>query len=142
MKIFVAQFYVEVGCDYSLSNHFHHRISDELTRRVVPSAAFVNKYAEDFKLMFRMSAKSGLVEPEVRGPMVFKKDKDVEYSIFLPFDLDRPLGPSVYRHALKQLLGQIIIVLTSLQMDVSQLSQSVDEIIERIVADPKMFQFN
>jgi hypothetical protein len=44
MKIHVAQFYIEPNCNYPFSYHFHHRISDQITRRVAPSAAFTTKY--------------------------------------------------------------------------------------------------
>jgi hypothetical protein len=89
--------------------------------------------------MFRMSAKSELTEPQVCGPTVFRKDKDVEYTIFLTYDIDRAHGPLLCRCVLKQLLEQIMIVLEKLKMDVVKLSLDVDEIIENIINDPKMF---
>lgn len=142
MKIFVAQFYIEVGIRYPFSHLFQRRLSADLTRRVAPSATFVQKFGEDVNLIFRMSAKAGLVEPEVRGPAVFKKYNNVEYTIFLTFDKSETPGESMYRRVLKQLLRQIISVLDGLQMDVSLLAQDVDEIIEEIIADPKMIEFD
>ena len=86
MKIYIAQFYLEAGVAYSLSYCFQSFLGDELSGRVDLSKQFIEKYGEDYELMFRVSAKSSLAEPEVKGPTVFKDDKDIEYSIFLPFD--------------------------------------------------------
>ena len=101
MKIYVAQIYIEVGSVYPFTHYFQRLISDELTKRISASSAFIQKYGEDFNLIFRMSAKSSLKEPEVQGPTVFKTDKDVEYTIFLTFDKSEPQGPGSYRRALK-----------------------------------------
>jgi hypothetical protein len=142
MKIFVAQFYIEVGIKYPFSHLFQRRISADLTRRVEPSTTFVQKFGDDINLIFRMSAKAGLAEPEIRGPAVFKKYNNVEYTIFLTFDKCETPGATMYRRVLKQLLQQIIIVLEGLGVDVTLLAHSLDEIIEGIVADPEMIDLD
>ena len=141
MKIFVCQFYIEPGIKFPFSHYFQHRISDEITQRIVPSAVFVQKYAAGFNLIFRMSAKASLTEPEIRGPTVFKKHKSVEFTLFLTFNKDEA-GPSAYRRVLMQLMQQIVIVLKSLQMDVSRLIESSHEIVEGVLAAPKMIDLD
>lgn len=140
MKIHVSQFYLEAGAAYSLSYRFQIFVSEELTHRVEPSEKFVSEYGEDFELIFRVSAKSTLTAPEVKGPTVFKKDKDVEYSVFLPFDKAKPLDEGRYREVLALLLQAIVGVLDSLGMKINGLDQDANDIIDQIVKDPVMFR--
>ena len=86
-----------------------------------------------------MSAKSSLTAPEVKGPTVFRADKDVEYSIFLPFDKERALDEQRYREVLTLLLQEIAGVLKTLGMEVKELAQDASDIIDRIVKNPMMF---
>ena len=140
MTIFVAQFYIEAGASYPFSHHFQRLIKEEITERVAPSEAFVSKYGSDFDIIFNMSGKSTIAQPEVRGPTVFKKNKSVEYTIFLAFNKQEPHSQDLYRRVLRQVLDKIIGVLQGLQMDVSRLSSDANDIIERIVANPKMIR--
>ena len=86
MIVFVTQIYIEPGCDYPCPHIFQQFVSQEITRRVEMSTSFAQQVGPDFKLIFRMSAKPALEAPEIKGPTVFKKDKDVEFTIFLPFE--------------------------------------------------------
>ncbi len=138
MKIFVRQIYIEPRVNYPFSVHFQRFIHVELTKRLSASDLFLRKYGNDFTLVFNLSAKAALSQPEIRGPTVFRKTKDVEYTIFLPFNMDRPQGPATYRRALEMLIASICKVLAKLEFDVSQLSRDSDQIIEMILSDPKM----
>ncbi|HAH46549.1 hypothetical protein [Gimesia sp.] len=142
MNIYVAQIYIEAGVNYPFSHLFQVFFGKELTKRINPSGIFIKKYASDFDLMFRMSAKEHLKEPEIKGPTVFKKDKDVEYTIFLTFNKLKTPGPVLYRQVLRQLIDQIVIVLTDLEIDTSKLLADSSDIIETVVTEPKMFRFD
>ena len=83
-----------------------------LTERIAPSEMFVKRYGDDFNLIFRMSAKSGIDETQILGPTVFKRDKDVEYSIYLPFT-QAPCDFQKLRDALGSLFEAIVRVLVS-----------------------------
>ena len=85
MNIYISQIYIQPGVSYPFSYRFQKFMSEAVTERVSPSEKFVTRYGEDFDLIFRMSAKSEIAETEIKGPTVFKRDKDVEYSIFIPF---------------------------------------------------------
>ena len=63
MRISVGQIYIEPGATYPFSYHFQAWLGGELTKRVTPSVKFINDYAADFDLIFRVSAKSALKEP-------------------------------------------------------------------------------
>jgi hypothetical protein len=116
MLVHFGQIYIEADARFPFSHHFQHRISEVVSKLVKPSATFTRKYGADFNLTFNVSAKRGLQDNEIRGPAVFKKTKDVENTIFLPFDVitrhsDAP------RHALRFLLKGACDVFDMLEID-------------------------
>ncbi|MCH8150244.1 MAG: hypothetical protein IH987_20070 [Planctomycetes bacterium] len=135
MNIFVSQIYIEVGASYPFTHFFQKYLSKEITARVPASDKFVAEYGPDFDLMFRLSAKKDILEPEIKGPTVFMDDKDVEFTVFLPYSEEQS-----HAHVLDVLIKQIVDVLEGLGMDVEQLSSASDEIVQSIVTDPKMVE--
>ena len=87
MKVHFRQIYIEPGVTFPFSCDLQRRLAREVSALVEPSAKFLKKYGDDFELTFNVSAKSGIDANEIRGPSVFRRAKDVEYTIFLPFDL-------------------------------------------------------
>src|SRR5438132_14279232 len=85
MKVWFGQIYIGPGVSFPFSHHFQRRLSHEVTALVEPSEKFIKKFGREFELMFRISAKQKLKRNEIRGPTVFNKTRDVEYTIFLPF---------------------------------------------------------
>lgn len=138
MNVYISQIYIQAGVSFPFSHHFQLYLSQELTKRVKPSDLFINKYGEDFSLMFRMSAKAELTVPEIKGPTVYRKDRDVEFSIFLTYDKQENQGPKKYRQALGELLDQIVIVLEGLEIDTAMLRLDAHALIESILTTPRM----
>jgi len=137
MKVWFGQIYVECGVVFPFSHQFQRRLSDEVTALAKPSALFIEQYGMDFELMFRVSAKRILQDNELRGPTVFKKTKDVEYTVFLPFDVimrhaDAP------RQAVMFLLNGVCDVFDKLEIDKARLLDQRESIIEGICSDPTM----
>jgi hypothetical protein len=89
--------------------------------------------------MFRISAKRGISDNEIRGPTVFKKDKDVEYTIFLPFDVIAA-EPDVNRGALTFLMKGVYRVLESLEIDTATLRSHENSIVNHILTGPGMLR--
>ncbi|MFN6301346.1 MAG: hypothetical protein ACK42H_04065 [Planctomycetota bacterium] len=85
-----------------------------------------------------MSAKEGLAKPEIKGPTVFKRDKDVEYTVFLPFDRSVDMDANTLSRALDLLLSSMIVILEELDMTTTDLSAELSAIIDRILGDAKM----
>jgi hypothetical protein len=137
MQVSFTQVYIEGGVNFPFSHLFQRRLSEALTALVEPSAMFLKKYGEDFELIFYMSAKRGLFENEIRGPTVFKKAKDVEYKVFLPFDLIMRYDDAP-RHAVMFLLKGVCEVLERLEIDKTRLIGQQESIIEGICSDPTM----
>lgn len=141
MKIYFGQIYIEPDAFFPFSHLFQRRLSEEITALVAPSAKFIQKYGEDWELMFNVSAKRAIFENEIRGPSFFKKDKDVEFTIFLPFDaIQREV--SVRRAAIEFLLRGVCSVLGSLGIDTSAIQARQSSLAESISSDPTMFKPN
>lgn len=139
MKVWFRQTYSEPDVDFPFSHLFQRRLSREVTALVEPSARFLKKYGEDFELTFNVSAKQRLQDNEIRGPTVFRKTKDVEYTVFLPFDVIMPHADAP-RHALRFLLKGVCEVFDRLEIDKTRLLDKQDSIIESICSDRTMLE--
>jgi len=137
MKVWFGQIYTDPGATFPFSHVFQQRLSEAVSSRVQASDLYMDRFGADFELMFRISAKSELESNEVLGPTVYRKTRDVEYTIFLPFSVvmrhnDAP------RQAVVFILNGVFAVFESLQISTSPLAESSDEIIESLCADPEM----
>ena len=139
MKIHFGQISIEPGVTFPFSLLFQRRLSDEVTALVAPSATFSQRYGDDWALIFRVSAKRIIGENEIRGPSVFRKSKDVEFTIFLPFDAIQH-EESVARSAVAFLLRGVCSVLGSLGFNTSEIQARQSSLVESISSDPAMFK--
>jgi hypothetical protein len=137
MRIAISQIYTKVGINFPFSHQFQKWLSSELTSSVRPSRDFIRRYGEDFTLVFNMSAKPEIVEMEIKGPTVYKKTKDVEYTIFLPYDAIKGSDDET-ASAIKHLLDGIVRVLTELKIEPGEVSKRTGLIIEHVCSDPMM----
>ncbi|NJM54748.1 MAG: hypothetical protein HC841_01400 [Verrucomicrobiae bacterium] len=137
MQIHFGQIYIEAGVSFPFSLLFQRRLSDEVNALIIPSTLFVKKYGEDWDLMFRISAKAAIQETEIRGPSVFKKGKDVEYTIFLPFTVIRD-SQDTLRTAIEYLFDAIVSVLTKLEFSTGRLIARRGALVDSICSDPTM----
>jgi len=139
MRVYFGQIYIQQGAEFPFSCDFQRYISQEVTTLVKPSPKFVSKYGEDWHLVFNVSAKHVLEENELRGPAVFKKTKDVEFTIFLPYSviMREPHPPTA---ALNWIFAGVYEVLDRLEIDMSQVRLRQSKIIEHILSDPAMFK--
>ncbi len=138
MKVYFGQIYIEPGVTLPLTRFFQHRLSEEITALVSPSSKFLRDYGSDFKLIIRISAKKTIEDNEARGPTVFKRTKDVEYTIFLPFEVINRI-PDVMTVALRYLFKGICAVFESLEIDPTKVIEKQESLIEAICSDPTMF---
>lgn len=139
MQVHFGQIYIEPDVYFPFSHHFQHRISEAVTDAVEPSAKFLKKYGGDFDLTFNVSAKKALRDNEIRGPTVFRKTKDVEYTVFLPFRVIKR-HPDVPQTALRFLLKGACAVLESLDIDTAKIVEQQESLIEDICSNPIMFE--
>ncbi len=85
MDIVLSQFYIEAGANFPFTHVFQQKISREISKLVETTEEFTSKYGADFTIIIRISAKTLIDAIEFRGPTIFKRDKDVEYTMFLPY---------------------------------------------------------
>jgi hypothetical protein len=138
MSIYVSQIYPEAGVSYPFNHRFQKYLSDLVSAKVETSKKFADLYGPEYDLIFRMSAKEGLAKPEIKGPTVFKRDKDVEYTVFLPFDRSVEMDAETLSRALDFLLTSMIEILKELEMTTTGLSTELSAIVDRILGDAKM----
>ncbi len=138
MKIYIGQIYIEPKVFYPFSHLFQIWLGEELTKRLKPSKEFIINYGEDFDLIFRVSAKSRISEVEIKGPTIFKRDKDIEFTVFLPFSDSNTNGVVKYRQVLTRLFNGIVNALQSLGIDASNVINDSAELIEYFYSAPEM----
>ncbi|MDR2546827.1 MAG: hypothetical protein LBC96_04855 [Lachnospiraceae bacterium] len=138
MRIHFGQIYIQVGRIFPFSHAFQIFLGEKITELVEPSPRYNELHGENFKLIFRISAKWQLAVNEVVGPKVYKKDKDVEYSIFLPYT---PImqEPEPNRSALENLFEGVYEVLGGYEIDISAIKAEQEGIIDKILSSPEMF---
>jgi hypothetical protein len=139
MKVYFGQIYIDAGIEFPFSIDFQKYLAEAVTAQVAPSGYWVKKYGRHFDLIFRISAKREITKNEIRGPTVFRKAKDIEYSIFLPFDVVTRRR-DIPRSALRFVFKGVYSVLESLEIDTGKLKQREESVIEKICSDPKMFE--
>jgi hypothetical protein len=139
MKIHFSQIYIRPGVTFPFSHLLQLYLSNEITDRVEPSSKFLAKYGDDYDVIFRISAKKELVNNELKGPTVFEKDRHVEYTVFLPFDVIHR-APDINRSAIEFLLNGVVSVFASLEIIADKLLKDRVQLIERVLSDPGMFR--
>jgi hypothetical protein len=143
MNIYATQIYIEAGINYPFSHIWQRFMFRQLTLRVQPSKKFCQTYGDDFDLTFNISSKSAIERPEVFGPTVFKKDKDVEYTIFLTYDRTTTLDNlRSFDAVLQQLFAEIVNVLEKLEIDTDLLVKDAPQLIDEIIGEKSMFEFD
>ncbi len=139
MKVYVSQIYIEAGASFPFSHNFQRYIHARLSSLVDGWGHNYSHYGSDFDLVFNMSSKSDLAFTEIKGPTVFKRDKSVEYSIFLPFNLLGKGSADEFRMVLRALMDGIVTVLDELGVDTEKVKAESADIVETIANDPAMY---
>ena len=138
MRIYFGQIYVEPEVNFPFSHHMQCRLSEEVSALVRTPDSFTSNYGDDWSLMFRISAKRRIPRSEIHGPAVFRKTKDVEYSVVLPFDvIQKEANPA--KAALRDLLAAVSTVLRGQGAATERIDKRKDRLIEEIISDPTMF---
>jgi hypothetical protein len=138
MRVYVSQIYIEPGISYPFTHVFQKYLSSLASDDTKCSEQFRTRYGEDYDLIFNVSAKTGLVSPEIKGPTVFKREKTVEYTVFLPFQIEQNISDKSLTNAIKLLLNCMNTVLSSFSMTSNRIAGDTDGIARRVVEDPNM----
>lgn len=120
MRIFVGQIYVKPGITFPFSLKFQKWLGDALSARVEVSEQFSRAYGPNFGLGLRISAKEDIEQPEIKGPTVFKKAMNVEFTIFLPHKVRNHHETKNALALLQQVLRSVVHVLELLNLDATR----------------------
>lgn len=137
MRVYFGQIYVEPGVKFPFTHLAQLALGEAVTSHVAPSEKFIKKYGERYSIVFRISAKRLLTENELRGPTAYRKTEDVEFTIFLPFDVITKESDAIAA-ALEYIFRGVYAVLESLQIDTTLLRSEAGSIMSRIRSDSAM----
>jgi len=138
MKTYFGQIYIQAGRSFPFSYVFQNYMGEKTTELIEPSSKFIKLHGEDYNLIFRISTKWQLAVNEIVGPTVYKKDKNVEYSVFLPYTpIMQTTEPN--RNALEHLFEGVYEVLGGYEIDISKLKAKQGGIIDEVMSSPEMF---
>jgi hypothetical protein len=138
MKIYFGQIYVTPDVEFPFTISFQQRLSGEVSALLKPPESFIRRYGADWDVIFRVSAKRAITDNEIRGPSISKKDKNVEFTVFLPFDVIQS-ADAVSVSAIQYLLRGTCSVLASLEFDVARLQAHQASLADTLSSDPAMF---
>jgi hypothetical protein len=139
MKVYFNQVYLSPGIEFPFSIEFQCRLSEEITRLVTPSKMFIEKYGRSWDLIFYISAKRSIRDNRVRGPAVLRKRNELEYTVFLPFDVIKAKRQTP-RTAMEFLIKGVCSIFDSLGIDTAKILEKQEVIIEQICSDPATFE--
>jgi hypothetical protein len=137
MKVSVGQIYIKPGVSLPFSHLMQRWLSAELSSVTDDSVESERKYGAGFNLVINVSADTQISDNKIKGPTIFKKDKDVEFTLFLPFDVIVAAADG-RRVALEYLLGGIHSVFKQAGIGTERLAERKAFIIEHIYSDPTM----
>ncbi len=139
MKVFLGQIYGEPGVSFPFSHHMQAWLGAQLSELATPNTEFLNMYGADFALMVRISARTNCTENQIKGPTVFKKTKDVEYTLFLPYDAIVAADEGC-RAAVRFLLNGIQQVFTRAHIDAADFESRMAFIEEHVCSEAAMLK--
>ena len=137
MIVYVSQIYGKPGVSFPFSHLMQRWITDELSALAKHSTKFARKHGTDFNLGVNLSADTNITDNKIKGPAIHKKTKDVEYTLFLPYDVIIQTKNGC-RGALVYLLDGIRRIFMLAGIDPGMLDERRDSIITHICSDPTM----
>lgn len=139
MKVIFSQIYIQAGINFNFSHQFQTFLSSKVSGLLYVSKKFLKLYDKDYTIIFRISAKKELATNEIKGATIYKKDKDIEFTIFLPYTtIMQTSEPN--RKALEHLFEGVYDVLGKYEIDTSKLKAEQKKIIDKIMSSPEMFE--
>ncbi|WP_306354300.1 hypothetical protein [Flavobacterium sp. '19STA2R22 D10 B1'] len=139
MKVEFSHIFIQAGIKFNFSYILHNFLSDNVSLLVHPSEMFLKHYEGGYELIFNISAKKELATNEIVGPRTSKKNKKIEFTIFLPYTpIMKELEPN--RSALVHLFEGVYEVLGKYEIDTSKLKAEQEKIIDKIMSSPEMFE--
>lgn len=136
MKIFIGQIYIKAGLAFPFSLRFQRWLGDCLSERVDVSEQFATEFGDGFGLGLRISAKENIDQPEIKGPTVFKRDKNVEFTIFLPYRPSNYHDLAVASLLLEQVLQSALLIFQRLGLNTANVVGDMPHLRTEFLSTP------
>ncbi|MDQ0707087.1 hypothetical protein QF043_005879 [Pseudomonas sp. W3I7] len=109
---------------FYVSHHVSRIIREQLERQIIETELFDKKYGDNYWLSLKDSSVPGLMDLNVTGPEVSKRNKAVSYSLKMP---SQPINqdPSGYEKYLEYHERAVKEVFDALQIQVSKPIESI-----------------
>lgn len=137
MKVYITQIYIKPGVNFPFSHLMQRRLSSEISSITDESVEFRSRYGPGYSIGVNVSADTGITENRVKGPQVFKKSKDVEYTVFLPYDVIMAASDGLMA-ALGFLMAGVRVALTKAGIDTGRFDDRNTAIMDSIYSDATM----
>jgi adenine-specific DNA methylase len=139
MKVWITQFYLNAATSFPFTHTMQIFMAGELSAVAEKCEAFQARYGEAFELTVYINSEADLLENRILGPTVFKKTKDVEYTLTLPFDVIAK-APDGCRGAMEFLVAGVRAVFQKAGIDPAKLDERTSFIIDRVCSDSSMLK--
>jgi hypothetical protein len=135
MNVVISQVYIDPDAIYPFNFRFQRFLSESISMLSKSTKRFEDVYGSEWRVIIRLSAKSGLPSAELQGPTLFKRKKDVEYTLFLPFPLLLSDGNTDIRRVVELIVDGVTEVLGRLGLDSTGVCEKKHLIVNRVVSD-------
>ena len=132
MKIDFTQCFIEPGVTFPFSIRFRDAISDGMSE--ILKTADVGHFRPKWKgydLTICISAKSKIRMAEVAGPGVYRRDRELEYTVFLPYE-----ALPTFADAVGCLVDTVCGIIGSLGIDIGDIGRWRNEFVALASTDP------
>jgi len=126
--IAISGLFPDPAAVFYVSHHVSRIIREQLERQIINTEVFDKKYGDNYWLSLRDSSVSGLLDLNVTGPEVSKRNKAVSYSLRMPI---QPINkdPTGYEKYLEYHEKGVKEVFDALKI---QMSEPIDSIYNAI----------
>ncbi len=141
MKIYINQFFTEVGSCYPFTGICVGWVEKQIMKRTQLSKAFTQRYSNDYGVCIFLDARQQLLQPEIHGPKRQGRSKEVQFSIVLP----HPGGPESNNpadnvHAMKLLFESLVGALEKAEINTSKLQEDIPAIMQEFLTTPNLIR--
>lgn len=138
MRVVVRQIYTRVGISFPFSHLLQVYLTSVLSTLAAASASkFEAKFGAGFELVINVTAVAGTIHTSIKGPTVYKRDHDVEFTLELPFDVVATASDRCAK-AVVLLLEGVEAVFSRVALDVGPLQRERAEIAGKVCSDSSM----
>ncbi|MEM9885748.1 MAG: hypothetical protein AAF849_07645 [Bacteroidota bacterium] len=85
MNITISSIFPEAGYNFNISYKIHEIIASEINEALTDLGTFDLTFGKDFDLGIIVSTKRKVNDLYVQGPAIFKREKIVDFTIWIPF---------------------------------------------------------